>query len=466
MFPRETYVTRRAVLASEFNGGILLFPGNSESPMNYADNCYPFRQDSTFLYYFGLDQPDLAAVIDIDAGTATIYGDELTIDHIVWMGALPTISARAETVGVSDTRPLYSLSDTVRDAAARGRKVRFLPPYRADTKLRLSELLGIAPSRVAEQASGEFIQAVVNQRSHKSTEEIAEIEKAVGVSVAMHEAAVRMARPGMMEAEIAAEVERIAVAAGGRLAFPVIATIHGETLHNHDHGNRMSEGDLFLLDAGAETPLGYGGDLTSTFPVSHRFTNRQKTIYELEMAAYGSAVNTLAPGVPNRDVHFAAARVIFEGMKGLGVMKGDTEEALEAGAHAMVFPCGVGHMMGLDIHDMENLGEVIVGYAGKPKSTQFGLKSLRLARELEPGFVITVEPGIYFIPQLMDLWRSQGHCAEFINFDELDKWRDFGGIRNEEDFLITADGARRLGPPKPGTVPEIEALRSLEQKFN
>ena len=460
MFPRDTYLTRRASLMSRFDSGILLLPGNGESPMNFADNCYPFRQDSTFLYYFGLDQADLVGVIDIDAGTATIFGDELTIDHIVWMGDLPTISERAEMVGVSDTKPLSALTDTVKGARAAGRQVHFLPPYRADTKLQLSELLGVAPSDVAGRTSEGLICAVVNQRNFKSDEEIVEIEKAVNISVAMHEAAIRMARPGMMEAEIAAEVERIAVAAGGRLAFPVIATVHGETLHNHDHSNQMSDGDLFLLDIGAETPLGYGGDLTSTFPVSPRFTDRQKVIYELEMAAYDAAVESLAPGVPNRDVHFTAAQVIFEGMKDLGIMKGDTDEALKAGAHAMVFPCGTGHMMGLDIHDMENLGEVYVGYDGEPKSTQFGLKSLRLARKLEPGFVITVEPGIYFIPQLMDLWRSQNLYTDFINFDELDKWRDFGGVRNEEDFLITADGARRLGPRKPGTVAEIETLRS------
>jgi Xaa-Pro aminopeptidase len=300
----------------------------------------------------------------------------------------------------------------------------------------------------------------VDQRIFKSEDEVAQIDRAVEVSVAMHEAAIRMARPGMTEAEIAAEVGRIADAAGGRLSFPVIATIHGEILHNHVHTNTLFDGDLFLLDAGAETALGYAGDLSSTFPVDPRFTERQRTIYELQLAAQVTAVEALAPGVPYRDVHFAASRVIFDGLKGLGVMKGDTDEALAAGAHAMVLPCGTGHMMGLDVHDMENLGEVWVGYDGEPKSSQFGLKSLRLARPLQPGFVVTVEPGIYFIPQLMDLWRSEGHCAAFIDFDELDEWRGFGGVRNEEDFLITADGARRLGPHKPQTVEEIEALRA------
>jgi len=459
MFSQDTYVSRRNVLVSRFEGGLLVLPGNNESPMNYADNCYAFRQDSTFLYYFGLDQPELVAVIDVDTGTATVFGDELTIDHIVWMGDLPTIAERAERVGVSDTRPLSSVTDIVAAARAGGRDVHYLPPYRADTTQRLADLLGMAPAQVEAGASTRFVRAVVDQRNFKSDEEVAEIERAVEVSVAMHEAAIRMARPGMTEAAIAAEVNRIADASGGRLSYPIIATIHGEILHNHIHANTLSDGDLFLLDAGAETALGYAGDLSSTCPVGPRFSDRQRIIYELQLAAQVTAVDALAPGVPFRDVHLAACRVIFDGLKDLGIMKGDTDEALAAGAHAMVFQCGTGHMMGLDVHDMENLGEVWVGYDGEPKSTQFGLKSLRLARPLQPGFVVTVEPGIYFIPQLMDLWRSEGHCAEFIDFDELDKWRDFGGLRNEEDFLITSEGARRLGPYKPQTVEEIEGLR-------
>ena len=459
MFARTTYEQRRAVLQSRFDDGLLLFLGNNESPMNYADNCYPFRQDSTFLYYFGLNQPELAAVIDIDEGSATIFGDELTIDHIVWMGDLPTIAERAERVGVTDTRPRAALVDTVKAAVAAGRPVRYLPPYRPDNSILLSGLLGLPLTALADNASVQFIRAVVDQRALKTDEEVGEIERAVTTSVEMHTAAIRMARPGMRESEIAAEVERIAVAAGGRISFPVIATIHGETLHNHDHSNTLTGGDLFLLDCGAETAMGYAGDLSSTFPVSPRFDDRQLTIYQLQLAAQEAAVAALAPGVPNRDVHFAAARVIAEGMKDLGLMKGNTDNALEAGAHAMFFPCGVGHMMGLDVHDMEDLGEVWVGYDGEAKSTQFGLKSLRLARPLESGFVITVEPGIYFVPQLMDLWRSQNHCAEFLDFDALDGWRDFGGVRNEEDYLITADGARRLGPAKPMTVSEVQALR-------
>jgi len=460
VFSKEIYRRRREELQGRIEGGLLLFLGNSESPMNYADNCFPFRQDSSFLYYFGLNQPDLAAVIDVDEGRTAIFGDELTIDHVVWMGGLPTISERAEMVAVSDTQPRAALAEVVNAAVHAGRPVRFLPPYRADNSLLLHDLLGVAPREAADRASLDLIRAVVDQRSIKSDEEIAELERAVDTSVEMHTAAIRMARPGMLESEIAAEVERVAVAAGGRISFPVIATIHGETLHNHYHGNTLSEGDLFLLDAGAETAMGYAGDLSSTFPVSQTFSERQRTIYELQLAAYQAAVAMLAPDVPNREVHFAAARVIAEGMKDLGLMKGDIDEALAAGAHAMFFPCGVGHMMGLDVHDMEDLGEVHVGYGGEAKSSQFGLKSLRLARELEPGFVITIEPGIYFVPQLMDLWRSQSRCADFLDFDALDRWRNFGGVRNEENYLITSDGARRLGKAKPLTIEEVEALRS------
>jgi len=460
MFAEDVYTQRRKTLQARFDRGILLLLGNDESPMNYADNCYPFRQDSTFLYYFGLDQPGLAAVIDIDEDTTTIFGDELTIDDIVWMGDLPTVAERAQRIGVSATLPRTKLQEVVGAAATRSRPIQFLPPYRTDNLLLISKVLGISTDNAAKRASLDLVKAVVDQRSIKTDEEIAEIERAVNVSVDMHEAAIRMARPGLLESEIAAEVERIAVAAGGRPSFPVIATVHGETLHNHFHGNMLAQGDLFLLDAGAETAMGYAGDLSSTFPVSPTFTTRQKTIYELQLASYEAAIAKLAPGVPNREVHFTAARVIAEGMKDLGLMRGNTDEALAAGAHAMFFPCGVGHMMGLDVHDMEDLGEIHVGWAGKAKSTQFGLKSLRLGRELEPGFVVTVEPGIYFIPQLMDLWRSRGHCAEFLDFDALDEWRDFGGVRNEEDYLITEDGARRLGRAKPKTIEEIETLRS------
>jgi Xaa-Pro aminopeptidase len=450
VFSATTYLARRRRLCELVGEGLVLLPGHADSPRNFADNCYPFRQDSTFLYYFGLAQPDLVGLIDTDTGEAVIYGDELTIDHIVWMGDLPTIAERAASVGVDSVRPLAQLAQDL----ATGRSVHFLPPYRAHTRAQLQDWLGGEAT-----VSVDLIKAVVAQRSIKSDEEIAEITRAVDISVDMHLAAMQMVRPGMKESEVAAEVERVAVAAGGGLSFAPIATINGQILHNHHHGNTVAEGDLFLLDAGAETEMGYAGDLSSTFPVSAHFTSRQKWIYELSLQAHEAAVAKLAPGVTNLEVHLAAARTIARGMKDLGLMRGDTEEAVAAGAHAMFFPCGVGHMMGLDVHDMENLGEEFVGYGGQAKSTQFGLKSLRLGRALEPGFVLTIEPGIYFIPQLMDRWRAEGLHHDFLDYDELDRWRDYGGIRNEEDYLITAEGARRLGKPKPMTVAEVEALR-------
>lgn len=461
MFSREVYEARRRVLAGRLQNGLMLFPGNGESPMNYADNAYPFRQDSTFLYYFGLSQPELAAVLDAETGQATLFGDELTLDMIVWTGYVPTVAERAERVGVPDTRPLAALREVVQAARAAGREVHYLPPYRADTALWLSELLGHAPREIAQHASVELIKVVVDQRAHKAPEEIAEIEQAVAVSVGMHEAGMRMARPGVTERAIAAEMARIASASGGRLSYPVIGTVNGQTLHNHGYPGTLASGNLYLLDAGAETELGYAGDLTSTCPVSEAFTERQQAVYQVMLNAYEAATKALAPGVPNRAVHFVAARVIFEGMKDLGIMKGDTDAALATGAHALVFPHGLGHMLGLDVHDMENLGEQYVGYGeGEARSKQFGLKSLRLARPLEPGFVLTIEPGIYFIPQLIDSWRAEGRCAEFINFAEADKWRDFSGVRSEENWLITSDGARRLGPRKPQTVEEMAAVRA------
>ncbi|MGH7504704.1 MAG: M24B family metallopeptidase, partial [Longimicrobiales bacterium] len=364
----------------------------------------------------------------------------------------PTLVERAERIAVTQVRPRSELEQIIAGARSAGREVRYLPAYRADTTLLLAKLVGGAPSV-------ELIRAVVEQRSCKSAEEIAEIEKAVATSVAMHEAAIRVGRPGGSERAVAADVERIAMAAGGRIAYPVIGTINGQTLHNHVHPNDLAAGDLFLLDAGAETELGYAGDLTTTFPVSDDFNARQREMHDIVMRAYQAAVDAIAPGVSNRTVHFAAARVIFEGMKDLGIMKGDTDEALAAGAHALVFPHGIGHMMGLDVHDMESLGEDHVGYDGEPRSTQFGLNSLRLARKLEPGFVLTIEPGIYFIPQLIDAWRSRRHCSEFVDFDALARWRDLHGIRNEENYLVTHEGARRLGPRKPQTIEEIRAAR-------
>ena len=458
MFPAQTYVDRRESLKSCFKAGVLLFLGNEESPMNYRDNTYAFRQDSSFLYYFGVDHPGYAAVIDLDQGRTVVFGDDLTIDDIVWTGVLPTVAELAMLGGVTETAPAAALGTCLQNA--KGRKVHFLPPYRAEHRLKLSSLLGIPPEAQDRQASLELARAVIEMRVIKTAEEVSEIERAVDITVDMHMAAMRMAKPGAKEADIAAKITEIALAAGGNLSYPIIATVHGETLHNHRHDNTLQSGQLFLVDAGAETAMHYAGDLTSTCPVDQTFTNRQREIYQVVLKAHLAAIEHLKPSVPFRQIHLLACRTLAEGLKDLGLMKGDLDAAVEQGAHAMFFQCGVGHMMGLDVHDMESLGEVWVGYEGQPKSTQFGIKSLRLARPLQTGFVLTIEPGIYFIPTLIDRWKAEGRFADFIDYDRLETYRDFGGIRIEENLLITATGQRILGKSRPRTPEEVEAVRA------
>jgi Xaa-Pro aminopeptidase len=458
MFDKEIYIQRRKTLCEKVGSGLILLLGNDESPMNYADNSYHFRQDSTFLYYFGIDFPGLAAVIDVDNRQEIIFGNDFTIDDIVWMGPQPTIAERALQAGVIETKPFAQIEKVVAEAQRLKRAVHYLPPYRPEHLLKLTAWLGITVAKAKAEVSVGLIKAVVSQREIKSPEEIAEIEKAVNLSVDMHVAAMQLARPGITEAQVAARVNEIALAANCEISFPIIATINGQTLHNHYHGNVLKSGDLFLLDAGAETILHYSGDLSSTFPVDGVFTSLQKDIYTMSLNAHQAAIDALAPGVPFREAHLAACRSVVESMKSIGLMKGDVEDAVAAGAHALFFPCGTGHMMGLDVHDMENLGEVWVGYDGEAKSTQFGLKSLRLAKPLQPGHVFTIEPGIYFIPELMDKWRSEDLFNDFINWNEVEKFRNFGGIRNEEDFLMTETGAVRLGKSKPKTIDEVEAI--------
>lgn len=459
MFPADTYTHRRARLCEALQSGLLLFLGNDESPMNYPDNTYSFRQDSTWLYYFGIDHAGLAAVIDVDAQQATVFGNDLTIDDIVWTGPQPTVADLAAHAGVTKTAKAAALTEVLRAAQATGRPIHFLPPYRGEHRLKLADLLGQSQAEVARGASLDLIRAVIAMRNYKTAEEVAEIERAVNITIDMHVTGMAMARPGMTERDIAARATEIALAGGGGLAFPVIATIHGETLHNHYHGNTLKSGDLFLLDAGAETAMRYAGDLTCTFPVDKTFTSRQKDVYQIVLDAHLAAVAAVKPGRPFREIHLLACRTLAEGLKGLGLMKGDMDAAVAEGAHAMFFQCGLGHMMGLDVHDMENLGEVWVGYDGVAKSTQFGLKSLRLARPLEPGFVITVEPGLYFIPELMHRWKAEGKFLDFLNYDRIETFADFGGVRIEEDLLVTETGHRILGKPRPRTITEVEAIR-------
>ena len=428
MFAKETYVQRRAVLKKAVGHGVLLFLGNDEQGLNYEDNTFRYRQDSSFLYYFGLSFAGLNALIDIDEDREIIFGDELSIDYIVWMGTQPTLHEKAAAVGITETRPAAQLTEYLHKAVQQGRTIHYLPPYRAEHKLKLMDW-------------------------------IAEIERACDITADMHIAATRFIRPGMYEYEVVAEMNHVAESHNCELSFATIATINGQTLHNHYHGNRIEEGQLFLIDAGAELPSGYCGDMSSTIPVSKTFTPRQRAVYEIQNAMHLESVKALRPGIPYMDVYDLSARVMVDGLKELGLMKGNTEDAVREGAHALFYPHGLGHMMGLDVHDMENLGEVWVGYDGQPKSTQFGRKSQRLAIPLRPGFVHTVEPGIYFIPELIDLWRGEGKFTDFINYDKVEEYRHFGGIRNEENYLITETGARRLGKKIPLTPDEVEALR-------
>ncbi len=461
MFKAQTYLNRRHNLRMRIDSGIALFMGNDESPMNYTDNTYHFRQDSSFLYYFGLNTAGLTGIVDVDEGKDYIFGNDLTVEDFVWMGYQPSLKEQAQKAGIENTGSIPGLEKFLKEAVAKGREIHLVPQYRAENKIKLFNWLGIKLNETQNAASVELIKAVVAQREIKSDEELLEIEKGVNTTVDMHVAAMQMVRPGIMESEIAARVLEIAVKAGGNISFPIIATIHGETLHNHYHGNQLKDGDMLLLDCGAETALGYAGDLSSTMPVAAAFSERQKEIYNIVLASHNASIEMLTPGLPFKNIYYESCRVIVEGLKDLGLMKGNAEEAVQLGAHAMFFPCGLGHQMGLDIHDMENLGEVYVGYDGKPKSTQFGIKSLRLAKPLVPGLVLTIEPGIYLVPSLIDMWRAEKRFADFINYDKLEAYKDFGGIRNEENFVITADGYRLIGKQKPKTIEDVEKQKNM-----
>lgn len=458
MFEPSVYAERRKRLMSQIGSGLILFPGNDESPMNYPANTYPFRQDSSFLYFFGLAQPGWAGVIDADGGKEILFGDDIGLEDVIWMGHLPTVKERAALSGVGTTRPLAKLEAVLKQAKAKKRKVHFLPPYRAEGARKLAGWLGLPLQGVKAKASQALSRAVIAQRSVKSPAEVDEIELALDVTREMYLAAMAMVRPGIHEHDVMGRIEGIALGRGCRTAFPSIVTVNGQTLHNHGYHNVLSEGRLLVDDSGAEAPSGYASDITRTIPVSGRFTPRQKEVYEVVLEAQETAVRAIRPGVPYRDVHLAAARVVAGGLTALGLMKGDPAEAVRAGAHALFFPHGIGHMMGLDVHDMEDIGESLVGYTeGLKRSRQFGLAYLRLARELEPGFVVTVEPGVYFIPPLIDAWRKARKFAAFIDYEKVEGYRDFGGIRIEDDVLVTADGRRVLGRPIPKTVAEVEA---------
>lgn len=462
LFPATTYASRRTELAKNVGEGMVLLPGNNDAPMNFRDNIYPFRQDSNFLYYAGLQQPGLAILLDCESNESVLFGNDASIDEIIWTGPTTSVKSLGELVGIRRTMPFHQSKEKLQEAKNKGRQIHFLNPYRDDLRILLSTLLNIPINVLEEQSSDKLIAAIANQRLFKTEEEILEIEKAVNITGEMHLAAMRMARTGIREQEIVSQILEIATLNGGYYSFPPIVTIHGETLHNHYYGNILKKGDLLLVDAGAETEMGYAGDMTRTFPVGQKFTEVQQSLYEIVLMAHQEAIDALKPGIAFRDVHLIASRKLADGLKAMNLMHGDMEEAVNAGAHAMFFQCGLGHLMGLDVHDMENLGEEKVGYAdGISKSTQFGLKSLRLGRKLHEGFVLTVEPGIYIIPALIDLWKSENKFSEFINYNELEKFRNFGGIRIEEDFVITEKGCRRLGLEVPKSIEDVEETISL-----
>jgi len=461
MFNQKTYIQRREQLKKKIKNGLILFLGNNEAPMNYTDNTYRYRQDSTFLYYFGIDVPTLGALIDLDENKEIIFGNDFTVNDIVWMGPQPTIKQLAIKCGINNTQTLNDLESIIKKAVSQGRKIHFIPQYRYDNMLKMQSLLGIDANRINEYASPELIIAVAGQRSIKSSEEIKEIEKAVNIAYEMHVAAMRFTKPGMVEREIAGFIEGLSLSLGSGLSFPPIFSRHGETLHNHHYGNVLKDGDIAVNDSGAESTLHYASDITRTIPVSGKFTQKQKEIYQIVLDANMTAINSIKPGITYKSIHLKSAKVIAEGLKALGLMKGDINRAVKEGAHALFFPHGLGHLLGLDVHDMENLGEKYTGYNEEIlRSTQFGLRSLRFAKPLVKGLVLTVEPGIYFIPQLIDQWKVENKFEEYINYQKVELYRTFGGIRIEDDILVTTSGCKVLGKPIPKTIEDVELVAS------
>jgi Xaa-Pro aminopeptidase len=456
MFSAQTYIERRNALKRSIGSGIILMMGNEEAPMNYHDNTYRYRQDSNFLYFFGISHAGLSAIIDIDSGEEIIFGYEFTMDDIIWVGPQPTLAEQARKIGVYRTEIPEKLPERLKKAS----KVHFTPPYRYDNMIKISEWLSIPTAQLKEKASVELIKGIVALRSIKTDEEIVQMEHAVNITREMHLAAMQQTKAGMKEYEIAAMIQAKAIEGGGNLAYGTIFSINGQTLHNHYHGNIMPEGRLVINDSGAENEMFYAGDITRTIPVSKKFTEKQKEIYNIVLKMELDAIAALKPTIQYKEIHLLANKILLEGLTDLGFLKGNIDEMLAEGVQGLFMPHGLGHAIGLDVHDMEDLGEKYVGYReGLERSTQLGLKSLRLAKELEAGFVLTVEPGIYFIPELIDKWKAENKFTDFINYSKLDTYRDFGGVRIEDNCLVTPTGSKVLGNPIPKTVAEVEALR-------
>jgi Xaa-Pro aminopeptidase len=459
LFSAETYSQRRNALKKTVGSGILLFMGNNEAPMNYHDNTYRYRQDSNFLYFFGLNMAGLNAIIDIDNDQETIFGNELSLEDIIWMGPQPTLVELARKVGVRHVETPQNIEKRLKNTKT---DIHFLPPYRYDNQLQLAEWLQLPAKEIAKHSSVPFIEAVVQLRAIKSAEEIREMTEAVNTSREMHVAVMKATAAGKTEYQLVAELYAEAKRHHAELAYPAILTINGQTLHNHYHGNTLRSGQLLLNDSGAENEMCYAGDITRTFPVDKKFTEQQREIYEIVLEMEVSSIKAMREGVQYRSIHIDANRLMLNKLKEIGLLNGDTETMLHEGVGGLFMPHGLGHAIGLDVHDMEDLGEKYVGYrTGIERSTQLGLKSLRFAKELTAGNVLTVEPGIYFIPELIDKYRAENKFLDFVNYDRLESYKTFGGVRIEDNVLVTIDGSEILGKPIPKTIPEIEELRNL-----
>ena len=467
MFDTATYIRRRNELKKLVKEGIILLFGNNESPANFPNNgYYPFRQDSSFLYYFGLQRDGLVGVIDIDNDRDILIGNNIDIEDIVWYGSVESMNEMRQRCGAHETMPMKALKTICNEALGKHRKIHFLPPYRHDIKILIFDLLGIHPSQQKDAAGMDLIKAVVKMRSTKEEQEIEELERAAVIGYKMHTTAMRLTKPGVTEKFVSGQVDGIAHSYGSMVSFPTIYTQHGEILHGAPSMNILEEGRLVLCDAGAETINNYCSDNTRTMPVNGKFTQQQLEVYSIVEACHDYALKIAKPGMKYADVHFAVCRLMFDRLKELGLAKGDTEEAVKAGAHAIFLPHGLGHMMGMDVHDMENLDQINVGFdeETRPNLEQFGTNCLRMGRRLEAGFVVTDEPGIYFIPALIDAWKAKGHCKDFLNFDKLEAYKDFGGIRIEDDLLITKDGCRFIGKDRiPYHPKDIEAFMAANQ---
>lgn len=464
MFTSEIYSARRAELRRRIGNGIILLPGNVESPLNYPNNTYHFRQDSTFIYFFGHTVPMLAGVIDADSGEETLYGDDFTVEDIIWMGPQPTIRSFADEVGVANAKPMAKLYDDVRMAIAQGRKVHYLPPYRGETKLMLSDLLGIAPSMLHARKSWDLLFAVAEMRERKSAEEVAALEEAFEIGYQMHTAAMRNTRVGRSEHEVAGIVDGMALRYGTGVSFTTILSQHGEVLHNHVHNAVMQSGRLLLCDAGGEHLNCYVSDHTRTYPVNGKFTQKQKDIYNIVLKAHDDAAEALRPNMMYSEYSDVAFRTLIEGLKALDLVRGSVEDAIAAGAAYLFMPHGLGHGMGLDVHDCENIGERSFSFAEVEERAKASACCINRAWwRLVPGTVLSDEPGIYFIPDLIDKYKAEGKCKGIVNYDKLEEYRDFGGIRLEDDLLVTESGSRIIGSKRiPITVEEVEAIVGCE----